>query len=221
MRKLKKKWLNKMVRLTPFLLFLFLLAPKAQAEPMCPVYSYTCLPEVNHVSIEKHHMPCWKSPYFEEGEAMRALADKGIYMPWPEVYGKEELIHTCEINGREIKIKMFAEHFPAENNIVCWEQYKHMMRTTWWLDDVKVVNNVGFIKNCVPYDGMIGNYLESISAEVYYQSDKRADISLEAEVADYSADAYATTRFFSIRITPPYDTTSYMTAPPITNDDIH
>lgn len=102
-----------MKTLIAFFAFVLVLAPQAQAEPMCPVYTYTCLPEVNHVSIEKHHLPCWKPPLFGEKEDILALADKDIYEPVPESYGKDELIHKCVINGREVKIKMDFEHLDA------------------------------------------------------------------------------------------------------------
>lgn len=209
-----------MTYLTFLALLLFAFVPQAQAEPMCPVYTYTCLPEVNHVSIEKHHMPCWKPPHFQDDDAMRALADKGIYMPWPKLYGKEELIHTCEINGREVKIKMDAEHFTGEYNIRCWEQYNRMMRTTWWLDGEKVVDNVGFIKDCQTGTGRIGNYLDRIEAKVYRETKQRADITLEAEVFDFDNKDPIMKRF-SFRLHPPYDHVGFMSKPPITNADIH
>ena len=200
--------------------FLFVLSTQAQAEPMCPVYSYTCLPEVNHVSIEKHRMPCWKPPYFQDDDAMRALAEKGIYMAWPKLYGKQELTHTCEINGRKIKIEMTADHINPNDNIVCWEQYNHMMRTTWWLDGEKVVDNVGFIKDCQTGKGRIGNFLYRLSASVYKKSDSRPEVSLDSLLYDREIKSRVE-RTFSIRMNPPYGDGTFNMKPPVTNRDIH
>lgn len=94
------------------------------------------------------------------------------------------------------------------------------MRTTWWLDDVKVVDNVGFIKDCVLYDGTIGNSLKRIAAEVYKGTEDRNDILMKAYVYDFVAGGRVVRDFF-FRISPPYDTTPHMSPPPITNDDIH
>ena len=212
-----------MFRFFTFLLAVVFYMPIANAEPMCPVYHFSCLPEVNHVSIEKHKLPCWKPPHFQDDDAMRALGEeKNIFMPWPKLYGKEELIHTCTIGGREVKIKMDSTpiHY-KKDGVVCWETYNKTMRTTWWLDGVKIIDDVGFIDTCEKMMAYEGNTVHRIKAKLNSKTQENTYVFLDFKIFDIADKGEMIEKSYSVKLKPPFSTKSSAIKPPITNDNIH
>ena len=192
----------------------------------CDVYRFQCLPEVGEISIRLHKLQCYVS-YAPLETDMATLDKQGLQ--FADVIGKNDKNkHECTVRGHKVQVEMDGIYYNSEEQGPnCKYVFGYIMRTNWWLDGKKVVNDLRFSGGCDKDVMVYGTFIRSLvghipskgntfthidTADIYFKAQKSSD-----EILNFAVD-----------ITPPYRVTetkvgrdTFLNGVPLTNIHIH
>ena len=202
---------------------ILLYAPPAMAKAVCTVYRFECLPEVNRARFETFNITCQDIVTVGKEKA-KALAAKNIYFPGEKFPDTDTDTHTCTMHGRELRVTVtpeFADY--QKNGLICTQTHPYAMKLNWWLDGVKVVDDLSTSFGC---DGRKfikdGDILLSLTGSVTHKKDVSSHPNIFIEAFTFNKGNYKV-QDFSIKIPSPYkDKNNHtFTQAPLTNKHIH